>query len=78
MSIKCPGASSIRTPTIELKKCPKCGEEVEIFSDEMQTKCDSCGVVIYNDIQSCVKWCEHARECVGEERYNRLNKKESK
>jgi len=36
---KCPGAADIRTPTIIIKKCPECGREVEIFSNEMQTKC---------------------------------------
>lgn len=78
MSIKCPGASNIRTPTIEIKKCPKCGAEVEIFSDEMRVECSNCGLTIYNDLQSCVQWCRYARECVGEERYNKLNKREGK
>jgi len=32
---KCPGASDIRAPTIKVKTCHKCGNEVELFSDEI-------------------------------------------
>lgn len=53
---KCPGASNIRTPAIEIKKCPECRKDVEIFSDEMQVKCSSCGFTVYNDIHSCVQY----------------------
>ena len=28
----CPGTSHLRTPTLTIKKCPRCGEDVEIFS----------------------------------------------
>ena len=73
---KCPGADFIRTPTLEIKKCPQCGKEVEIFSNEMQVKCRNCGFTIYNDLESCVQWCCYARECVGDELYKRLKKKE--
>ena len=72
---KCPGAANIRTPTIKIKKCPKCSVEVEIFSDEMQVKCGNCGFTIYSDLQSCVQWCRYAKECVGEETYRKLKKK---
>jgi NADH pyrophosphatase NudC (nudix superfamily) len=72
---KCPGAANIQRPTIIIKKCPECGEEVELFSDEMQVKCDNCGFTIYNDLESCVQWCKYARECVGEELYRKLYKK---
>jgi len=71
---KCPGTINIRTPTIEIKKCPECGEEVEIFSDEMKAVCENCGFIIYNDLQSCIEWCRYARECIGEELYSRLKK----
>ena len=72
---KCPGAAHIRTPTIITKKCPQCGREVEIFSNEMQTRCGKCGFTIYNDLGSCVQWCKYAEECVGEELYRKLKKK---
>jgi len=72
---KCPGAVGIRTPTIIIKKCPECSREVEIFSNEMQTQCSKCGFTIYNDLESCVQWCQYAKECVGEEVYKELKKK---
>jgi len=74
---ECPGAANIRTPTLEIKKCPQCGEEVEIFSNEMQVECGNCGLTIYNDLESCVQWCKYAKECVGEELYKKLMKKEA-
>ena len=67
----CPGAANIRTPTLAIKKCPQCGEEVELFSNELSVKC-RCGFVVYNDIASCVQWCKYSKECVGEEMYNNL------
>lgn len=68
----CPGAANIRTPTLEIKKCPQCGEEVEVFSCDMSVTCKNCGFVVYNDMQSCVQWCKHAKECLGEELYNKI------
>lgn len=72
---KCPGAAHIRTPTIKVKKCPQCGREIEIFSNEMQTQCSKCGFTVFNDLESCVQWCQYAEECVGEELYRKLKKK---
>jgi ribosomal protein S27AE len=69
---RCPGAADLRTPTLTIKKCPRCGEEVEIFSNDVKVACDKCGFVIYNDLLSCVQWCRYAKECVGEETYKRL------
>jgi len=57
---------------MEVKNCPKCNEEIEIFSNEASAKCSNCGTVIYNDLLSCVQWCDYAKECVGEETYDRL------
>ena len=69
---KCPGASSLRgTPTISEKTCPECGREIEIFSIDTHVICD-CGFVAYNDAQNCIQWCAYARECVGEEIYNKF------
>ena len=69
---QCPGAINIRMPRLEIKDCPKCGEEIEIFSNEASAKCTNCGFVSYNDLLSCVEWCEYAKECVGEEKYERI------
>ncbi|MEE8401969.1 MAG: hypothetical protein V3R86_07425 [Candidatus Hydrothermarchaeaceae archaeon] len=70
---ECPGASSIKAPTIETLKCKKCGGDVEIFTDESSIKCDSCGTVVKRapDL-ACIKWCVGAKECVGEEKYKEL------
>jgi NADH pyrophosphatase NudC (nudix superfamily) len=54
-------------PPLTIKKCPQCGEEVELFSNDISVKCSDCGFVVYNDIESCIQWCRHAKECVGEE-----------
>jgi hypothetical protein len=69
---RCPGAAHVRTPTLTIKKCPSCGGEIEIFSNDIAVKCSKCGFTVYNDIASCVQSCRYARECVGEELYNRL------
>lgn len=71
----CPGAANIRTPTLAVKKCPRCGAEVEVFSNDVSVNCSACGFTVYNDILSCVQWCTYARECVGEETYRMLTAK---
>jgi ribosomal protein S27E len=68
----CPGAANIKTPTLAIKKCPQCGEEVEVFSNDVSVKCSRCGFVVYNDLASCAQWCRHAKECLGAETYERL------
>ena len=74
---KCPGVSNLITPTIIIKNCPECGEEVEVISTDIKTECPKCGFTIYNDVMSCIEWCQYAKECVGEEMYNRLKKKDA-
>ena len=61
-----------RTPTIIEKICPQCGHEIELFSIDTQMPCEHCGFVAYNDTLSCVQWCAHAKECVGEEMYEKM------
>ena len=61
-----------RTPTIEDRICPNCGNPIEIFSTDTEVACDKCGFVVYNDKLSCVQWCKYAKQCVGEEVYNNL------
>ncbi len=69
---QCPGSANIRTPTLTIKQCPECGHEVEVFSSDLKVACDHCGFVIYNDLSGCIQWCKHARQCLGEERYDQL------
>jgi NADH pyrophosphatase NudC (nudix superfamily) len=76
MTYRCPGAEHLRgTPTLKIKICPQCGSEIEIFSTDLQVPCDTCGFIAYNDIQGCIRWCAHAKECVGDEMYEKLLQK---
>ena len=71
----CPGAAAIKgTPTLKIKRCPVCGADVELFSTDVQRVCDACGFVVYNGIQSCIRWCSKARECVGDALYEELTR----
>ena len=67
----CQGKKDI---TIEEKICPRCGNVIEIFSVDTEVACENCGFVVYNDALNCVQWCQYAKECVGEERYEQLMK----
>ena len=74
--MECPGASTIKgTPALKIKACPECGSEIEIFSNEFQTQCKQCGFIAFNDIQSCLSWCKFARDCVGDDVYERFMNK---
>jgi ribosomal protein S27E len=75
MNFRCPGQDN-RKITAKPIKCPACGYINEIFSDESKVKCAKCSYVIREKcIPSCVDWCAHARECIGEKRWNKLKKK---
>ena len=63
-----------RTPTILDKKCPQCGQDIEMFSTDTEARCENCGFVAYNDTLSCVQWCKYARQCVGDEMYEQMMK----
>jgi ribosomal protein S27AE len=68
----CPGQDG-RSLSVSLHKCPTCGDEVEMFSDEVRTKCRKCGNLVYKEsTPTCVEWCAKARECLGEERWKAL------
>jgi rRNA maturation protein Nop10 len=72
MYSKCPG-QDMRNLRVSVHKCPNCGAEVEIFSDEMRAKCQKCGkYVLREKVPSCIEWCASARECLGEERWKQL------
>jgi DNA-directed RNA polymerase subunit RPC12/RpoP len=75
---KCPG-QDMRNLKAELYRCPNCGAEVEMFSDETRIKCKKCGKIVYkSESASCVNWCASARECLGEERWQRLTGQDEK
>jgi len=70
--MKCPG-QDMRNLRVTVHKCPTCGSEVEIFSDESKIRCKKCGtVVIKEQVPSCISWCASARQCLGEERWKQL------
>lgn len=72
MYSRCPGQDS-RNLRVELHKCPNCGYEIEIFSDEIKVKCSQCGENVYREkTPSCIDWCASARQCLGEERWRQL------
>ncbi len=71
---KCPGQDR-RNVSVENIRCPGCGYELEIFSDEVAVRCPRCKErVCRQRLPSCVDWCKAARECIGEERYRQLKK----
>lgn len=73
MNYQCPGSSNIRTPFPSYKKCSSCDGEVEIWSNELKTQCPNCGATVFREnIPSCIEWCQVAKECIGEEKYNQL------
>lgn len=81
MVIKCPGSQAFSQPHPEDVKCPNCGTEVEIWSDEIKVKCPKCKkTVMRKQGQSCLDWCKYAKECLGEEGYKKYlkNKKLNK
>lgn len=64
MVFKCPGSEAVKRPEIIILTCPKCGKEVEMFSDEQAAKC-SCGAVVCREkTPSCADWCKYAKECI--------------
>jgi len=75
MLFKCPGASNIRTPTINAKRCPQCGGEVELFSTDMKVDCPQCGQAVYNNVATCAAHCRFAEQCLGAELYEKLKGK---
>lgn len=69
----CPGSAEIRSPKPEEIRCQKCGEKMEIWSDEPDSTCGKCGHVNARPLgSSCIEWCAFAKDCVGAEKYERL------
>jgi hypothetical protein len=63
---------SFTQPKIELVRCPHCGEDAEVWSDEADGKCAKCGkTVCRTTTQSCIDWCKYASECLGADEHKR-------
>jgi hypothetical protein len=75
---RCPGSSTFAQPKIELLTCPGCGEDVEVWSDEATGQCTKCGrTATRTSTQSCMDWCKHAQECLGDEKYKQYQEMKS-
>lgn len=75
LSKSCPGSLGFVQPKPEMFRCPSCGREVEIWSDEAMASCPVCSKTVFRPgMQSCLDWCKHAKECVGEEKLNQYTK----
>lgn len=74
----CPGATNIREVKPEDIDCPQCGEQVEIWSDELTARCRHCGALVSREQgPSCIDWCAFAEECIGTDKYRRLKKEKT-
>jgi predicted RNA-binding Zn-ribbon protein involved in translation (DUF1610 family) len=62
----CPGIRALTGPVqIIIRSCPSCGEEIEFFSDETESKCPECGHKVHREATpSCVTWCKYAIKCI--------------
>lgn len=75
MVFECPGAQKFRKPQPEFMKCPFCGAEVEIWTDEVKATCPNCKKIVTRQQDlSCVDWCKYAKECLGDECYTNYMK----
>lgn len=71
---KCPGAERIRVSFPDEVPCA-CGGKVEVWPDEGEARCPACGRTVSRKIPpACVEWCAAARECVGEQLYERYRR----
>jgi len=71
----CPGAITFREAEPEPIICPACGQETEIWSDEVVGRCHLCRAPLHRAQAmgpSCIDWCAYAKECIGAEKYERL------
>lgn len=70
----CPGSKKIKQPEPKIIKCNSCNAEVEIWTDEIQAVCPSCKntIICLDEGASCLEWCKYAKECVGEQAFDKF------
>ncbi len=64
-SVTCPGIKKFIRLVPAYFKCPSCGGNVEIWSDEDAGICIACkrNIDRPEKQQSCLNWCEYADKC---------------
>lgn len=69
MISKCPGQDTQfwGPDDIYSVECPKCGNLVEFFKDDIRRRCKKCGHMFLNPKLNlgCARWCQYADQCVG-------------
>lgn len=70
MISKCPGQDTQfwGPDDIYSVECPKCGNSVEFFKDDIRRRCKKCSYMFLNpklDL-GCARWCQYADQCVGD------------
>jgi len=69
MISKCPGQDTQfwGSDAIYSVECPKCGNPVEFFKDDIRRRCTQCGHTFFNPRLNlgCARWCQFADQCVG-------------
>jgi len=69
MISKCPGQDTqFRKPNdVYNVECPKCGNSVEFFKDDIRRRCQKCGHMFINPKLNlgCARRCQLADQCVG-------------
>jgi DNA-directed RNA polymerase subunit RPC12/RpoP len=69
MISKCPGQDTQfwGPKAIYSVECPKCGNPVEFFKDDIRRRCRQCGHMFLNPKLNlgCARWCQFADQCVG-------------
>lgn len=58
--------------TILEKKCPNCGNLVELMSTDAVVECEECGYPVYTDLMDCAYQCPKAKKCLGDAQYARM------
>lgn len=70
MISKCPGQDTRfwKPDDVCSVECPKCGQPVEFFKDDIRRRCKKCGHMFINPRMNlgCARWCQYADQCVGE------------
>ncbi len=71
-TVTCLCSDRDRKLRLGLYKCPNCGAQLEIFSDEVAVGCYECGDPVYRDgtAPPCIDWCASARQCLEEESHS--------